>query len=60
MVSESTMTGILGSIQHQDGPNGTWKLHDRHIGVQRDKDVPIMVLPDTIWSFQVLNRFLYL
>ena len=38
----------------------TWKDHDRNVGVHMDPKIPIMVLPGTIWSFQVLNRVLYL
>ena len=42
------------------GPDGIWKDNDRHIRVQMDPKLPIMVLPDTIWSFQILNRVLHL
>ena len=42
------------------GPNSTWKDHDRNIGVQVDKDILIIVLPGTIWSFQVLTGILYI
>ena len=54
------LSQIEDSIQYLEGPNGIWSDHDRHIGVPADPNVPIMVLPDTIWSFQVLNRVLYL
>ena len=50
------LSQIEYSIQYLEGPNSTWKDHDRHIGVH----LPIIVLPDTIWSFQVLKRVLYL
>ena len=46
--------------QYLEGPSSTWKNHVRNIGVQMDKNIPIMVLPDTIWSFHVLTRILYL
>ena len=48
------------TIQDVERPNGIWKNHYRHIGVQRDPNMPIMVLPDTTWSFHVLNRVPYL
>ena len=51
---------VVITIQDLERPNGIWKNHYRHIGVQRDPNMPIMVLPDAIWSFQVLNRVLYL
>ena len=35
-------------------------LPSTFFGVRLDPKMPIMVLPDTIWSFQVLNRVLYL
>ena len=38
----------------------TWKDHDWNIVIQLGPNIPIMVLPDTIWSFQLLNRVLYL
>ena len=53
------LSQIEDSIQYLEGPNSTWKEHDRNFGVQMDdRDVhldpkiPIMVLPGTIWSFQ--------
>ena len=54
------LSQIENSIQNLEGPNGIWKDHDRHIGVPVDPKMPIMVLLDTIWSFNVLNRVLYL
>ena len=54
------LSQIEDSIQYQEGPNGICKDHDRRIGVYRDPNMPVMVLPDTIWSFLVLNRVLYL
>ena len=54
------LSQIEDSIEYLKGPNSTWKDHDRNLGVQMDKDIPIMVLPGTIWSFQVLDRVLYL
>ena len=46
------LSQIEDSIQYLEGPNSTWKDHDPKI--------PVMVLPGAIWSFQVLNRVLYL
>ena len=43
------LSQIEDSIQYLEGTNSTWKDHDKNLGVQ-------MVLPGTIWSFQVLNR----
>ena len=54
------LSQIENSIQNLEGPNGILKNHDGHLGVETDPEMPIMVLPDTIWSFQVLNRVLYL
>ena len=42
---------IEDSIQYLEGPQD---------GPQTDPKIPVMVLPGTIWSFQVLNRVLYL
>ena len=50
------LSQIENSIEYLEGPNGIWKDHDRHLGVQMDPKMPIMVLLDTIWSFHVLNR----
>ena len=47
------LSQIEDSIQYLEGSNSTWKDHDRNI-------FSPMVLPGTIWSFQVLNRVLYL
>ena len=47
-------------IQYLEGPNSTWKDYDRNLEVQVDPKIPIMILPGTIWSFQVLNRVQYL
>ena len=44
-----------GTCQYLEGPLSTWKDHNRDIGVQKDKDLPIVVLPGTDWSFQVLT-----
>ena len=55
MVSWSTMTGILGSGWNINlsSPSGlTLPFHP-------DPNMPVMVLPDIIWSFQVLNRVPY-
>ena len=44
------LSQVEDSIQYLEGPNGIWKDHDRHIGVQRDQmdpNRPVMVLPDT-------------
>ena len=55
-----SLAQIEDSIQYLEGPNSTWKDHDRNLGVRMDPKIPVMVLPDTIWSFQVLNRVVYL
>ena len=52
------LSQIEHSIQYLEGPNSTWKDHDRSLGVQME--ILIMVLSDIIWSFQVMNRVLYL
>ena len=56
----SRLSQIEDCIQYLEGPNSTWKDHDRNLGVHLDPKIPVMVLPGTIWSFQVLNRVLYL
>ena len=55
-----SLSRIGDSIQYLEGPNGTWKDYDRNLEVQVDPKIPIMILPGTIWSFQVLNRVQYL
>ena len=37
-----------------------WGSGGKGMLVQVDPNMPVMVLPDTIWSFQVLDRVLYL
>ena len=54
------LSKIEDSIQYPGGSNSTWKDHDRNIFVLMDPKIPIMVLPGTIWSFQVLNKVFYL
>ena len=54
------LSQILDSIQYLEGPNSTWKDHNRNLGVHLDLNIPIIVLSGTIWSFQVLNRVQYL
>ena len=54
------LSQIGGPFQYLEGPNSTWKDHDGNLGVLLDPKIPIMVLPGTILSFQVLNRVLYL
>ena len=63
------LSQIEDSIKYLEGPNSTWKDHDKNLGLgSRRKDnasqdgpnIPIMVLPGIIWSFQVFNRVLYL
>ena len=61
------LSQIEDSIQYLEGPNITWKDHDRNLGVQMDKRCSshgpsryYLVLSGNIWSFQVLNRVLYL
>ena len=57
------LSQIEDCIQCLEGPNSTWKDHDRNLGVHRDPKIPIMVLPGTqyswtprslSWFFQVL------
>ena len=55
-----SLSQIEDSIEYMEGPNGIWKHHNRQIGVPVDPNLPVMVLTDTIWSFHVLNRVLYL
>ena len=50
------LSQIEHSTQYLEGPNSTWVIWKDHL----DPKIPIMVLPGTIWSFQVLNRVLYL
>ena len=57
---ENSIQYLEGPKWYLEGPNGILKDHDRHLGVRLVPKMPIMVLPDTIWSFQVLNRVLYL
>ena len=40
---------VLQSVMNKElqGPNGTWKDHDRNIGGQMDQDISIVVLPGT-------------
>ena len=54
------LSQIEDSFQYLEGPNSTWKDPDRNLGIRLDPKIAIMVLPGTIWSFQVLNRVLYL
>ena len=59
-----SLSQIEDSVYYLERPYahtiGIGKHHDRHIGVHLDPNMPIIVLPDTIWPFQVLNRVPYL
>ena len=50
----------LSKIGDLEGPVSTWKGYNRNIGVQEDKDIAVVVLPGTDWSFQVLTPVPYL
>ena len=54
------------SIQYLEGPNSTWKDHDRNLGVQLDPKIPIMVqislwqLPMKLADFTENGEILFL
>ena len=57
----SRLSQIEDSFQYLEGPNSTWKDHDRNISFQMDPNIPIMVLQGTtVWSLQVLTIVPYL
>ena len=49
-----------GFVSVLEGPIRTWNDNNRNIGFQMDKDIPIVVLPGTDWSFQVVTLVPYL
>ena len=52
-----SLSQIRDSCHYLEGP---WKDPKKNIGFQLDEDIPIMVLPGSDWSLQVLARVPYL
>ena len=54
-----SLSQIGVSCQYLEGPISTYKDSNTNIGVQKNKDIPTMVLSGTDWSFNVLTGVPY-
>ena len=46
------------SCQYREEPINTWEDHNRNIHIHVDHNIPIVILPGSDWSFQILTRVL--